>query len=79
MKLGVSIVQVGIAAGLIAAACCGWSEIQRLGPGIASAVLVGCLSGGVVSVLAWGNDLRGKCDRYEKLLRQHGIDPGRGY
>jgi hypothetical protein len=76
MRLGISAVQFGMALGLIAAAGCGWSEIQRVGP-ITAAILMVCLGGGLVSVLVWGHELQERCNRCERALREHGIDPWR--
>jgi hypothetical protein len=74
MRLNVNAVQLGMAAGLVTAVACVISEIER-SETITAITLLACLAGGTLSITIWGQALPERCDRYEKALRQLGIDP----
>lgn len=76
MRLLESAVYIGMVVGLIAAVGCGVSEIEQSGP-IMRIIIAASLGAGLVSATIWRLALRDRCDRYERALRKHGIDPQR--
>ena len=76
MKFDDSTLGIGIGAGVVAAiyaiavaSAYGYSPLQRL-----SLPVFGTL--GFVCAIRLGINLQRRCDRYQGLLRKHGIDPG---